>query len=843
MAKLRSKNIFPNEQAEKQEKINEAFEFLEWLFKFLKTQLAPGSQYQRKILAGKILKTLIASSIDPNIKKAYLDPRMRMKFPFAISMSEDDALKRLFIDNLTDDYNDVRDICLELLIIFSDSGCCSEIQRDGVLFSRCLQLMKSYKGCNGGAKIAEYLTIVSQDKGSSIRVLLEELAAKIYAFKTSFNGKEPVNGFFQAIGLMLAAPTVYTCLQHVNDVIDRCIDLITLNWDSVKFILCDEPFEVGSQDKCLKVQVSDPLVISYAFRSIKESAELFQSLIAIPSLSNEQLIACGRLMLDQLSRIRHSGAFQSLIPSFVACCKRCSTDVPNELNVWLGDMLNMLGTKTQFITRRSGGIPHIICSIVSCENQKTGPILTSTFDKLFFIAQLPLSGHEEQMDLPQVNAFNCIKVLFVESPLSSACAPFVYRTLVLCLESFNSPLWSLRNCSFMLFSALQNRLFGKTGKSISARLFFTRFNGVREILLDQLRSSLKSSLQPQEQSKGDFSSSGMDSQIVSIFLVLTVLSRLKQTPGYHGLKDFEDLVTNCLSSQNWTLRQLAARILPGLVEDHEIKITSLLESLLSPNLSQNYVHGCTLAISALINTSLEVTDEFEISENILRLACSGVEKHVLKNPCFVSAKAYIELLQLIFDSSAIDFAHKSLIIAQLGTLFVKLNSEYHIDGTRQLLLRSLLSLLLRYESSNNLLDVLLLALYSPYFKLQIAAAQYICSNTGNSMLQDANIEEALFGILHDKDSWDYVRLFVLKALIKLEKEVDTEILMSMVLDAQNDDLRAVALEYLGLFVDAGDLEFEKQISVFSRDESPFELRKSALASLINLTKRTSSSRS
>ncbi|SCV01780.1 LANO_0F13498g1_1 [Lachancea nothofagi CBS 11611] len=840
--KLCSKNKFPQEQAQKLVMIDEAFSFIKWLVFFLKSQLAPGSQYQRQILATKILKTLVSSSLDPTIISRHLDPRLRMAFPFQVCLSQDETLKRLLIDDLSDNYNDVRDNCLQLLTIFAQSSSVEDklaSPQNDILFEKCLAFLDSYKGSEQGAKIAEYLFTISNDKHFFIRRLVLKLADKIECSSQNFTAglKNPVNGYFLALSLLLRRRELAHEEKESEKILDTCISLIIKNWENVEFILCDDPFEKPADGIQVSCEVSDPQVLSYAFRSIKESAEMLRMLMSMPELSETQLYACGNLMLKQLLTIRHSGAFQSLIPSFAACCQRCNREYPSQLRTWLDNILVALETKTQFITRRSGGIPHIICSIVGSENSDNRPLLKLTFERLMKIARLQISEHEETVDLPQVNAFNCIKALFVESPLSDACAPYVYPSLVLCLQSFGSPLWSLRNCSFMLFSALQNRLFGKAGKNISARLFFARYDGVRGILREQFEESITTTMSFYKSGSEKYdSSSEVRPQNESIFLVLTVLSRLKQTPGFDGLEDFKNLVITCLESQNWMVRQLAARTLPTLVGDIPAQLFELLRELNSLCLGKNKAHGYILAITNLVK-STEQEPSHSIAEKFVPLVMQGIPGFILENSCLVTANAYVKLLEATLSRLSFKSNERNFAVAKLANVFVNLNDVYSTDGTKQLFLRSLLLVLLKIEHSDNLPDILALALLSPFFKVQIAAAEYISQNAKCGLFGSSVIVEALLQMLFDEDLWDYVRLPVLRALIALQVEISPKHLMKMVSNTHNDELRAIALEYVGLFLERIDNDYDEYVRLFSCDESPFEVRKSALISLIHATKR------
>ncbi|SCU83459.1 LAFA_0D03730g1_1 [Lachancea sp. 'fantastica'] len=848
--KLRAKNKFPEEQAQKSEMITEAVRFVEWTVGFLKFQLAPGSQYQRQVVATKILKILVSSSVDKTIPKQCLDPRLRTEFPFEVSISRDKTLRRVLLDNLCDNFNDIRDICLELLTTFSQS-CTDENFLDAShranLLDRSLTLIGSYKGCEGGAKLIDFLFKASENKEDIIETVLLDLQNRIDSSRNDFmaNIGSPVNGYFLSLSLIIANTFIDTAEEKILHIIDRSIDLIMRNWNNVECILCDDPFEQKDGGFETAHEVSDPQVISYAFRSIKDSSELLKTLTTIECLTDAQLTACGELMLKQLSTIRHSGAFQSLIPSFAATCQRCYKDQPHVLGLWLNSILESLETKTQFITRRSGGIPHIICSIVGSEKGESRPLLKITFERLMKIATIPVSEHEETVDLPQVNAYNCIKALFVESPLSDACAPYVYQSLVLCIQSFTSPLWSLRNCSFMLFSALQNRLFGKIGKNISARLFFARYNGVQDILRSQFEKSVNGSFNNQQnlelQQKdevGESSMPSLDSQVEAIFLVLTLLSRLKQTPGFDGLDRFRTLVTACLKSPNWAVRQLAARTLPGLVNNPSEQIMEFLEKLFGSNCSQNEVHGLIISIAELVEAdsrSLSSNDSRKLASTLLR----GVSKFVVGSTCFATANAFVKLLTLVLSKCPVDAVGKGNMVTALGNHFIDLNGAYSIDGAKQLLVRSTLELLLKNETQENIPYLVALALRSPFFEAQIAAANFLFDGSSKVPSNSAVIVEALLEALLDDSLDEFIKLPLLKALVKLEVRIDYSFLMNIIKTSRNHDLRAVALEYAGQFVHGFEEDYLTTVSSFADDEAPFELREAALISLINATKRHS----
>ncbi|GMF69952.1 unnamed protein product [[Candida] boidinii] len=253
----------------------------------------------------------------------------------------------------------------------------------------------------------------------------------------------------------------------------------------------------------------------------------------------------GDILIEQLSTIRHRGAFSSVYPTFISCCIRCKTYGKSDIvKQWLDDCIdNILKLKyNQYITRRSAGIPFLITAILTSEveyNKKSKKfslvLIEYTIDKLLNISKLSIDSIEsndanndstneavvvklDKIDLPQVNAINCIRSIFIESSLSDVSIFFIDKVLDLCLSQFDSPIWSIRNCSVMLFSALQNKLFGckKRKKmnlnsedsvkpltvysitnietlnnlpTVPSRLFFSKFKDTKEILHKNLKGS------------------------------------------------------------------------------------------------------------------------------------------------------------------------------------------------------------------------------------------------------------------------------------------------------------------------------------------------------------------
>ncbi|AET38397.1 tRNA methylation protein TRM732 Ecym_2688 [Eremothecium cymbalariae DBVPG len=841
--KLRAKNKFPDEQEDKLKQVGEARQFLQYLVEFMTLQIAPGMQYQRKSLAYKFLNTLALSGVDSVVDEKFLDTKKRMEFPFRISIF-DGCMIRLLCDNMTNDYDDIRQWSLELLLTVFNSpkGKPFHYLVDTVdLERKAYQLLNFYKDSDGGSKVMEFLFSISTDQIGFMTKLINELDTYLSATESDLTQslENPVSGLFTTLNVLFVR---YEFTNEAEYLIQSCINLVLKNWNTAKEILCHDSPEGNLPLKYLNGGTSDAIITSYAFKSIKESSSLFSTLLLRAPMSNQQLIECGELLIDQLSTIRHSGAFQSIIPSFASCCKRCMRDIPNQMEAWLNESIKSLQTKTQYITRRSGGLPFLITAILAAEKNKSRPWLKYTYESLSEIARIPILEHEEKLDLPQVNALNCIRTLFIESTLSEACTPYVYPALELCLENFTSPLWAMRNCSIMLFTALQNRLFGKIGKNTSARLFFTRYKGIREILLKKLQESVDITSRPSTSRSITSTVNSLivqseQSEIESIFLVLTTLSRLKPTPGYDGLDAFKLEILKCLENRNWKIREMAARALPALIEEPYQQSLSLLDNRKCSVRHQNRLHGRLLAVKQLVTLELSKVDArpipLKLSNFILRSYNYYIGK---KNPCNVTAKAYVDVVRIILENS-IDVleSDKLNLVRHFGNYFAEANERYIVDGSLQLLLAEVVKVILQNEKREHITDIVLLGIYSPFFEVQLATLEYIQSSINIASASFAEVQNKLMEMVDARDVYPHVKSVVLKTLEKSRRVMDSNRLFAILDSNLPESMQASALALLGSCAKShtDDEKLWSLTKKYSQDEMPHHFRMSSLCCLIN----------
>ncbi|CCH45387.1 hypothetical protein BN7_4969 [Wickerhamomyces ciferrii] len=758
--KLKAKKL-TTEAKVRFEGVDLAHDFLSWLIEYSKLQIKPGAQYQRINTGFKTLHFLTDTGLDSRIKV-----KQDIYYPFHIEVF-DNSLKRLLFDNILSTYDDLRKSAVSLLVSYKTVLSDDEYSS---LVNKAFDMLNDYTLVDSGSKIIECLFKLYQDEELLNRLITkiplnEDIKTAVYS---------PVDGYFQAVRLIMEQKNSYSNTKAI-------IELINRNWNIVRDILSHD-----SPEGCDQYGVgSAQLVLSYAWRSTKESTVLLQKVLDFVD-NDQELLQIGEIVLDQLATVRHRGAFSAVYPTFIKVSTICKEKLPNQNKTWLDFNISLIQTKTQLITRRSGGLPFLITAIVTAERD----LLRYAFDKLMKIAQLPIDEKDEseKMDIPQVHAFNCIKNLFIESQLADSVIPLIFEALELALSTFSSRIWSVRNCSIMLFTALQNRLFGR--KKMSARVFFSRFPGIDDLLVKILKNSIT------------------ENKLETLFPVLTILSKLQPNIGYDGLDKFKPLLRVCLSTKYWKIREAAARTVPALIADRANEAKSLLSSCSIAD--QNQLHGHLLAI-----IELDVH-----SSDFAELVYQKADEYLVSNQCSSTKMSYVQILSPLLTK----FPNEKIII-QLENLFQKENVDYQIDGSKQLLLKELFKAI---KDNQIFLEE---ALSSPFFEVQVEAIQHCAEKDINHPL--------LSKIANDDDAWTFVR----SKAIPLVDDYSVEKAFDFVENQQDygEDIKRSSLELLGsIAAESEDSKvydnWYKLILKNSDDNEPYQIRLSALTSLLRYLK-------
>lgn len=210
--------------------------------------------------------------------------------------------------------------------------------------------------------------------------------------------------------------------------------------------------------------VSSQLVMSFSWRAVKETSSLLETLIKIYStlVTKEQIRSISEHFIGLLFKLRHCGAFGAL-QAPLSTALRTGYNF-TEKSALLDTILAVcLGTGQITATRRSAGLPFLILSLAhSCigRGNELSQILSKVISPLLGTAGAYHDGTIDDLTPSTIHAFNIIRSLVRDSRISSDMGPHMAPIAKLCLGSFNSAHWSVRNASAMLLSSLIARIFG-----------------------------------------------------------------------------------------------------------------------------------------------------------------------------------------------------------------------------------------------------------------------------------------------------------------------------------------------------------------------------------------------
>jgi hypothetical protein len=829
---------FELEIKEKLNDVTKSKDFFIKLLKYIENALKPGSSYLKKEMAYKLLIVLIESGLDKRIDSKYLESGSKsVGFVYQIEIYNN-TLVRLLIDNIMDNFEDIRHFSTEIITMASFK--LEECIDMNLLELRALEMLRDIKGkeVDSGARFFKFAFEYYQNNENLIKcenivqLLLTKIDDSLEKADDDFSAAcihHSIQGYFAAFKFIFEIINFSKFFNFFkeNSIFEKLVNDSIRIWDVVKKILQhDSPEGILLDDfqKTYTKEMEDKygkgtqVISSYAWRSVKESSNMIDSLLKLKKspISNDLVLKVGPLLLEQLATIRHRGAFSSVYPTFISCCLLCSSrdelsQIPEQ---WLDENLNLIQTRSKYITRRSAGIPFLITAILGSNKSLVKP----TFYKLLEVANQPVEEEDAVMDninLPQVNAFNCIKTIFIDSTLSEESIYYVDDAFALTLRSFASQFWAIRNCAVMLFTALQNRLFSSKKvkanylPSYPARLFFEKFESIHGLFLNTLKDAISMGLQNQ-------------SEIEKVFPILTIMSRLEPTPGYTGLNDFIPLVIQILENKTWKVREMAARSLPSMITSHEHfsnMIHLLLKNVVENDKNFNKIHGSLLAIKEIILKFMVLSSD-ESGKSADKLSENGNEtrKEILSKSniilnsidCFPIKMTYFQIIKLMkINKNAEDVE----FIAKLMEWFEENNQlGDNLDGSKQLALNECLDIILPLFDDNK--DFIDSCIRSPLYEVQINCITYYGFKSESTCLSneiETLLIDRIWFLLESEDVWNYVKSKALKLLkkliIKSETNDDFETLqkhtiklVTLLINESNADIRLSAIEALGSYI-------------------------------------------
>jgi len=587
--------------------------FIVRLLRLLQWELRPTASYQRHISALKCLSILTRSGLDDRISTKVLGKSAlgEAKWPFSVPVVTNEV-QSLLLDLLVDAFDDVRQTAATLLHYHDHKSTLGEeylraVQcaekamlatgradhADGVAHMYAL-LHRQRASPSAETTLAEQ-PIVTHLTGQLNRVL--RIAEANLAMAV---GKYPIHGLLTSLRYVFTQ-THAELTDDVRDELTACLQQI---WDIVKPTLCNDAPEGYLPEDFEEIpDVSTKDTLSYCWRALKEASLLLGVLVsaATPSPADrnrevKRLRLLSDLCFTQLAELRHRGAFSTVAQTWTTCCTRSegvlSLTGQSQLEAWYGQVLLILRNRTTINTRRSAGLPSLICGILAADG--SGRLMHQAFADLEAIALEDVDAAATQEgSLPQVHAMNCQKDILKNSKLGEQSEKYVAGALQLAATALRSETWAIRNCGLMLFRAVTDRLFGTNEAAFEndnqnlKTLSIQNHPQLFDIVL-----SLLATAQPADASDGVVSG-----RYEGVFPALRLLQRL-QVPAAR-LTEVRAYVFALTTSPVWHVRDKAAFSYVSLVSNEEVLqgLQGLLETDLS---SQNALHGALSSAKYLI---------------------------------------------------------------------------------------------------------------------------------------------------------------------------------------------------------------------------------------------------
>lgn len=585
--------------------------FLSWYLQFLRQELAPTASYQRHFTALKALVTVL---------------KLGKEYPSAAEQNvyRDPQWICIIMDLIMDPFDDVRETATSLLMLFPPESTRKELttsvtplmilaefsDRAAAQASRTSRADHSDGAARSFGLLCAWETTV-ESRLALLSRALDTLDAKISGAEKDLGHAvmaEPVHGDFAAVRyiweVLSQARYSESQLQLLALSQTRIMDLCTRVWDAVSYVLCDDSPEGNLPEELENIQGLDTKgLLSYSFRAIHESSNLMRTIVGNLAFSRtagfllptpEVFRRVGNLAFSQLSTLRHRGAFSSVSLNFTCCCQNAQNPHVAEpeqslLEVWYKGALSCIYAQRS-TTRRSAGIPALVTAILA--SNADSPSFEQVMRTLEEIAQRPaFVSQTDGSNLPQVHAFNSLKEVFKSSLLSRKAERYLPECLELATNSLKAEVWAIRNCALLLLRSLMDSLFG-TGDSKSAmeagwdgktlRISYTKYPSLPPILLNLLQSG-QLAMEP-----GTLTSS---SAAESVFPALDIIRRAGPPESHRD--ELYKLITRYLGSQQWHVREIAARTLCSFLLNGSW--LSSIETLLEESRgSANRLHGTFL---------------------------------------------------------------------------------------------------------------------------------------------------------------------------------------------------------------------------------------------------------
>lgn len=615
-------------------------DFFHWYLHFLRNELVPTASYQRHIASLKSLTAVLKHAKDVVGSYDCLD------LGTAAHIYRNYAWIRSILDLIMDPFDDVRESAVSLLMLFPPEIAAEKMKLGGDVPSvSLLEILRDF--CSRAVFLASKTARADHADGAArsygllcswlgtqelrhdlLLSILRNLEANLAKAESDLGHaalEHPIHGDFAALRYVweVLAKSHYneeettSLAEAQTSIISSCKRI----WKAVSYVLCDDSPEGHLPQEMEEVEGLDTKdLLSYSFRAIYESSNLMRTVVSTLRLSQDKgtLVPSrqvfedvGNLTFEQLSSLRHRGAFSMVSLTFTTCCQlekvsraaiqNISTD-GTLLETWYKGALSCIYEQAS-TTRRSAGIPALMCGILAANADK--PSLGQVIKQLQEIASTPARISEtDGSNLPQVHALNCIKDTFKSSLLSKRAEVYLPECLQLATTSLKSEVWAIRNCGLLLLRSLIDCLFGTNenkssmdagwdGKTL--RVSYVKYPTLSEDLISLLQSG-----------RDAMEAGVQNSAAESVFPALDIIRRAGPPDAHRD--ELYGLIAEYLGSHLWHVREIAARTLCSFLL-HKAWVPLVNQLLYDAVGSTNRLHGTLLTIKSCLERVSEVTPD------------------------------------------------------------------------------------------------------------------------------------------------------------------------------------------------------------------------------------------
>ena len=456
-------------------------DFLVWFARFLEDELRPNVSYQRHVMALKSLDLLVRSGLDNVIATRLSTESSRNQTPWPIHVSlHHSSLTCALLNLVVDSFEDVR-IASSMLLEILGSAVALPIQRPICELVRRAEQLASKTSradhADGAARLYKLHCVLISDSSilsvpsalPSKHALIDEILLPVQQALANVEGDLEVP--LQQLSLHTRLLSLKYLLQdqnfladgyedealrslHHGSLIGRMTYLCQQVWQKVRARLCIDSPENAESDEDEEAMAGPKDILSYSWRALRDSslllsaildAPIFQEQGTLPSSRYKSIEAMGFLCMDQLSNLRHRGAFSTVAQTFSSLCERIGQSNDSAVSglraVWYDSAVTTLNRQATRLTRRSAGLPAMLVGLLNgCSNDFFDQFIVSFKERARnpSTPSEPVTQNEKQdVELPQVHALNCLREAFTNTRFRAITEPYVPGMLHLAATSLS----------------------------------------------------------------------------------------------------------------------------------------------------------------------------------------------------------------------------------------------------------------------------------------------------------------------------------------------------------------------------------------------------------------------